>query len=291
MIHYRVEAPAKLNLTLRVTGKRKDGYHELDSLFVAIDDADQIEVKITSSASTNLSCVCSNPELCGEGNLAYRAAASYLDRASKTATVGIRINKRVWSGAGLGGGSSDAAAVLRVFSAHWGSLGPDELAALALEVGADVPFFLHDGPAWASGVGERLAPAVDVPELELLLLNPDKALSTARVFSALASSERSQPSADRQLNGSVERLIAQMQNDLQPAASLLCPQIEQMCRALEGCGALKAAMTGSGATVFGVFQDADRADRAHGELSNKTPFLAKRARILPGLTPLHRSHI
>ena len=158
-----LRAPAKVNLGLRITGVREDGYHCLDSVFVPLDLADEVALRVepaeTSRVFVSLSGAMASGLPAGPDNLAARAARAFLQRASLTAWVSIELEKRIPVGAGLGGGSSDAGAVLRGLATLFpGGICAEELAAIALELGADVPFFLAPRPARVRGIGERSEP-------------------------------------------------------------------------------------------------------------------------------------
>jgi 4-diphosphocytidyl-2-C-methyl-D-erythritol kinase len=170
-------APAKVNLVLRVGPPRPDGYHDLLSLMVPLDLADVVDVTVSARAGGVGCRVPGRPELDGPTNLAARAAALVKERFGRPEAVAIRIAKRIPVTAGLGGGSSDAAAVIRALARAFGIRDRAALAEVALAVGSDVPFFLGSGPAWARGRGEVLSPA-RVPPLDLVLAYPaDPALA------------------------------------------------------------------------------------------------------------------
>lgn len=287
-------APAKLNLGLRVIGRRPDGYHLLESLFVPIDLADRLRIAITPSRRVAITVTvtgATEEEVpAGAENLAVRAARRFLEDAQLTAEVRIDLEKRIPAGAGLGGGSSDAAAVLRALSEHFANVLPRaRLAGLALELGADVPFFLDPRPARVTGIGEQIEPLDPFPVLDLLLVTPAPPLSTATVFHAYdaaltpASPDRRMPAlrgdpgrilvaalanekAD-QVGPSAgseapRELIALLANDLAPVASRLHPGIARIRAELERLGARAVAMSGSGPTVFGLFESAEDARAA-----------------------------
>ena len=270
----RVEAPAKINAGLRVVGRRSDGRHELQSLFLPLDLADDIELEIRPGHAAPVL------ELSGEitgapadtSNLAARAASAFLAAAALERAVRIRLIKRIPVAAGLGGGSSDAGAVLRVLnSAFPDALAPAALTALAAELGADVPFFLDPRPAEVEGVGERIRP-VPAGELALLLANPGVPLATERVFrayDALAAGEAPAPAppaalllAGRPEDADPADLARLLHNDLEPAATRLCPPIAWLRAQLAGAGALAVGMSGSGPTLFAIFESAARAQEA-----------------------------
>lgn len=208
-------------------------------------------------------------------NLAYRAAAGFLAHAGARCGAALRLTKRVPAGAGLGGGSSDAGAVLRGLAALLpGAVPPDALLALALELGADVPFFLDPRPAEVSGVGERIAPAAGVPALPLIVLAPLVSVATAEVYAGFAAGApalTATPSPPRfaplpPRSASREAWAERTRNDLEPPATRLCPEIRRLRAALRDAGALAAGMSGSGAAVYGVFESEERRDQAIGRL-------------------------
>jgi 4-diphosphocytidyl-2-C-methyl-D-erythritol kinase len=268
-------APAKINLALRVLGRRADGYHEIDSVFLPLELGDRVEVVATPAAEAAVECRCPNaPQLDGPVNLAARAARAYLDRAPLRWRIELTIHKQIWIAAGLGGGSSDAGAVLRGLQQLASApLQPRPLAELARELGADVPFFLDPRPAHAEGIGDRITPLQLKAPLHLVLVNPGRPLSTAAVYAALglAAGERTgQPSLEL-VDLSDLALVA---NDLEPAAARLEAAIQPMRRALLDLGARAACMSGSGATVFGLFDSAQAAAAVAARLRDTTSWLA-----------------
>ncbi len=234
-----LEAPAKVNLGLRIRGRRSDGYHLLESLFVPLDLSDRLRVDVgavVASAPRRVTLAVSGDRAAGvpgdDSNLAVRAAQAFLAAAGRTdLVVAIQLEKRIPAQAGLGGGSSDAGAVLRALSAlvPWAA-GPEALAALALHLGADVPFFLEPRPALVTGIGERIEPAPKTPPLVLLLAHPGIGLSTAEVYAAFdalagALTAREPGPTVRPPEGPLEpeALARLLENDLEPAALRLCP--------------------------------------------------------------------
>lgn len=290
-----VTAPAKLNLGLRVTGRREDGYHELESLFVPIDWADDVAVEIeeASDVSVALSLAGSGTGIpADDTNLAVRAAARFLESADLRCRVRIELTKRLPPAAGLGGGSSDAGAVLRAL----GGLFPDalpahRLAEVALAVGADVPFFLDPRPAQVSGVGERIEPLSGIPRMAVLLVNPGIPLATAQVFRAydalvLPGASLTPPGPDSTLgpesklprasaSTSIAMLADRLHNDLEAAAVRLCPPIARLQERIRDAGAVGVGMSGSGPTVFGLFEDGAGAAAAQAEVSQGAPGLTQ----------------
>jgi 4-diphosphocytidyl-2-C-methyl-D-erythritol kinase len=217
----------------------------------------------------------------GPNNLAQRAAEAFFARAGGGGAA-LRLAKRVPAGAGLGGGSSDAGAVLRGLAALLpGRIPPGALRALALGLGADVPFFLDPRPAQVSGIGETIAPVQELPGLPLIVAWPGVSLATADVYRAFADlapalTESPPPPTFRPLPPRPGELAREawaerVRNDLEPAAIRLCPRIAELRDALLGAGALAAAMSGSGAAVYGVFESDERRDRAIERLSLAAP--------------------
>ena len=292
----RVLAPAQLNLGLRIVGRRADGHHELESAFVPLDLADELEVVVEPCAKAEVEL-----ELAGSGdglpadarNLAARAAHAFLEASGLRARVRIALRKRVPAAAGLGGGSSDAGAVLRALASRFPeALGPAALAELAVRLGADVPFFLDPRPALVGGIGERRAPLPGrIPSLPVLLGNPGEPLATASVFAAYAAGPREPSPAGRveelwraalagPPDGLGERLGPLLENDLEPAAELLCPALGAVRAALRAAGALAVGLSGSGATLYGLFASAAAAEVARARARLPAPAWLRLARTL-----------
>jgi 4-diphosphocytidyl-2-C-methyl-D-erythritol kinase len=269
-------APAKVNLYLHVTGRRADGYHTLDSLVAFADIGD----RLAAMPADRLSLTLSGPEApglagIGEDNLVLRAARRLAAAAGIAAGAALHLEKRLPIAAGLGGGSSDAAAALRLLGALW-QLPLDEpaLAALAAELGADVPACLWGRPVWVGGVGERLEPAAELPEAGILLANPRRELPTRAVFAArrgrFSAAGRFAPMPTD--IGALARLLADRCNDLTEPAIALVPDIASVLSALERLpGALLARMSGSGASCFALFPDRAAAERAEAVLAASRP--------------------
>jgi 4-diphosphocytidyl-2-C-methyl-D-erythritol kinase len=272
-----IVAPAKINLALRILGRRADGYHELDSILLPLGLEDLVEVTVVPATAAEVECRCpEHPELDGPGNLAARATRAYLERAGLPWRVELVVHKRIWTAAGLGGGSSDAGAALRALQQlSTASLAPPQLAELALELGADVPFFLDPRPARAQGIGDHLTPLLLSGPLHLVLVNPGRPLATAAVYAALGlrpgESAARAPLALPQALVDVAPLVV---NDLAAAAARLEPAIEPMRQALLLRGARAAGMSGSGATVFGLFDSPRAAAAVAAVLRETTPWLA-----------------
>lgn len=255
----REAAPAKLNLDLRVVGRRPDGYHLLDSLVVFADLGDELTFAEAPDLRLELTGPMAGELPAGGANLVRRAAEALAAAAGVAPPrAAIRLDKRLPVAAGLGGGSADAAATLRGLGRQWGvEIGPDRLAALALGLGADVPVCLGLRPARVRGVGERLDPVRGLRPLDLVLANPRRPLATAAVFRALRLDGRGP-------NGSTARgSWLASRNDLEAPARALLPLIGEVLAALAAVpGCALARMSGSGPTCFGLFPDAAAARAA-----------------------------
>jgi 4-diphosphocytidyl-2-C-methyl-D-erythritol kinase len=257
-------AYAKLNLVLHVGRQREDGLHAICSLVASIDLADEVTAEPKPSGEDSVQC----PGV-ADDNLAARALAEFRSRAGKELPpLTITINKRVPVAAGLGGGSADAAAALRIANRLAGEpLGPEELLRLAADLGSDVPSQLDPRHALVQGTGERIEP-VTLPPLAAVLIPDDEGLSTAAVYAELdrldGTREKLDPDPLRALAGvePAARLAAAVHNDLQAAALSLRPDLEARLDALRAAGAVGAAVSGSGPTCFGLFADRRAAERA-----------------------------
>ena len=270
----RAFAPAKVNLYLHVIGRRASGYHLLDSLIAFADIGDTI----TAAPADALALTVDGPEVAGiaglgDDNLVFRAARLLKERGRIEAGAALHLEKRLPAAGGIGGGSSDAAAVLRALSYLWDrQLDNEALAALALELGADMPACLAARPVWVGGIGEELQPAPFLPAAGIVLANPRRPLLTADVFRRWAgpfsSAARFEP-----VPADAARLVAALNsrhNDLTEAAVALAPEIGAVLdRLAELPGALLARMSGSGATCFALFPSRDAAAAA-GQLLART---------------------
>jgi 4-diphosphocytidyl-2-C-methyl-D-erythritol kinase len=260
-------AYAKLNLVLHVGARRADGLHPLCSLVASIDLADELIAEPKESGEDSVEC-----EGVPGDNLAARALAEFRSRAgNELPPLAVTIRKRVPVAAGLGGGSADAAATLRIANRLAGDpLGREELLRLAADLGSDVPAQLEPRHALVQGGGERIEPA-ELPPMAAVLLPDDTGLSTGAVYAELDRLEGARDSLDpeplqRLSDAAPEQLAAALDNDLQAAALSLRPDLEQRLEALRAAGALGAAVSGSGPTCFGLFSDRAAAERAAAEL-------------------------
>ena len=263
-------APAKVNLSLLVTGRRADGYHLLDSLVVFGPAADRLHARPASGLSLELAGPFAAGLTSGPENLVLRAAQSLAAWAGRPATAALVLEKHLPVASGIGGGSADAAAALRVLCRLWSVRPrPDVLAGLALGLGADVPVCLASRPARMTGVGEVLSPLPALPQCGLLLVNPGVAVSTADVFRGREAvfSRAGQAPAPWRDAVALAASLAGLGNDLEVPARTLAPAIGTVLErvgSLPGC--LLARLSGSGATCFGLFADPAAAIRGGDSL-------------------------
>ena len=255
-------APAKLNFFLHVTGRRADGYHTLESLFVSIDLADTVELALRDD--DRIARLADVPGVREEDDLSLRAACALRQAAGISRGASIRLVKRIPQGAGLGGGSSDAASVLLGLNRLWSlGLARPALIAIGATLGADVPFFLGDGPALVRGIGERLTP-MSVPAFWVALAMPAVHVPTVSIFAARELT-RATPSA--KMNVFSE---GYGHNDLEAVAVSRFPQVRDAVLALRRASP-RARMSGSGACVFAMFDAEHDATRALALLPAEIP--------------------
>ena len=260
-----VIANAKLNLYLDITGRREDGYHTLEMVMQSVSLSDVLEVEISDGSGITLSCDAAHIPS-DERNIAYKAAERYLDIAGIEASVDISIKKRIPSGAGMGGGSADAAAVLRALDRRFGLVTEEKLHDIALSIGADVPFCLTGGTKICRGIGEDISECRAVENCVFLVVMPDFTCPTAAAYkkyddTPIASENRlsefvcsiSDGSFPERMHNTFEMLY----ND---------SRIEDIKSVLTASGARGAMLTGSGAAVFGVFDDEQTAAEASKRL-------------------------
>jgi 4-diphosphocytidyl-2-C-methyl-D-erythritol kinase len=267
-----VRAYAKINLTLDVKGRRADGYHELATVMQTVDLHDTL--CLTSTGDGRVEIVCTRPELGNEENLAARAARLLRERFSISQGVLIELRKRIPVAAGLGGGSSDAAAVLLALQQWWRlPLSLSELQALAATLGSDVPFFLTGGLALCEGRGERVTPLAALwpqPMRWLLFLKPAISIATARVFQALPASDYSYGSASRDLVEALQegRLLQpeDFHNSLERGVLEHYPEVARAKADLLQAGASLVRLSGSGPTLYAPFPNLSSATRAQEQL-------------------------
>ncbi|HNY65712.1 MAG TPA: 4-(cytidine 5'-diphospho)-2-C-methyl-D-erythritol kinase [Deltaproteobacteria bacterium] len=252
----KIKAPAKINLYLKVLGKREDGFHELLTLMAPVSLFDEIELEPTGEG-VSLHAPGSGCE--ERKNIAYRAAELFLRETGAKGGVHIDIVKNIPVGAGLGGGSSDGAAVLMGMNDLFGTgLSTAELMDLAARIGSDCPFFILREPRFMGGRGEIPLQKAVLEERSYLIVVPPLEISTALVYFHLKCPLTLYDKTYKSNNVVMEQLIVPeriLQNDLEDSAFGLCPEIEPIKKELLDAGALGVLMSGSGSSVFGVFRD------------------------------------
>ncbi|TWG63094.1 MULTISPECIES: 4-(cytidine 5'-diphospho)-2-C-methyl-D-erythritol kinase [unclassified Aminobacter] len=270
-------APAKVNLALHITGQRADGYHLLDSLVVFTEAGDRITVEPADTDTFTISAPFGAGLDTGPDNLVIRARDRMRELtaiAVPPTPVAIHLEKNLPVASGIGGGSSDAAATLRALCRLWGIL-PDseDLDAIGLKLGADVPMCVRAHTLVARGIGEEIEPA-RLPSLAMVLVNPGVAISTPAAFRALQRKDNPPlPPVpdDASFEEIVEWLAGWTRNDLEPPARSLAPEVGETLDALRDAGAALARMSGSGATCFGLFPSQAEAEAAAARLAAAHP--------------------
>ncbi|MBN2059979.1 MAG: 4-(cytidine 5'-diphospho)-2-C-methyl-D-erythritol kinase [Deltaproteobacteria bacterium] len=263
-----IKAPAKLNIRLKVVGRRHDGYHEIVTIMVPVDLYDFIHLKIKPCSGINLVCKGFSAPA-DETNLASRAASLFFSETKKKDGLIIDLIKNIPIGAGLGGGSSNAASVLKSLNNYYSNpLSKTEMHDLAVSLGADVPFFLECRPSVATGIGDILEPIDKWPNLYYLIIIPPVSVSTSWAYEnvrlQLTTDEYSYINSVLKFEPIPISHI--LENDLEKVTSASFPIIETLKKMLLDAGAEGAVMSGSGSSVFGVFSSADRAKSAEAEL-------------------------
>lgn len=276
-------AYAKVNLTLDVLGKREDGYHDLKSVMQTISIRDDIEIDVGTGKPWCLKCDKENIPA-DERNLAWKAAKIYLDTLKKDPDgIEIRITKRIPSQAGLGGGSADAAAVLRALNRHYGEpLSILALAELGAQVGSDVPFCTICGTAMVEGRGERVRKLPDIPECFFVVCKPEFSVSTPELYrkideAAIARRPDNQAMESAILAGDLGRIAENVWNVFDPVVTAEHLELNYIKSILNSYGAVTQQMTGSGSAVFGIMPSFEYAAVACSMLKENYPqiFIAK----------------
>lgn len=277
-----IQTAAKINLCLRVLGRRADGYHEVETVLHTVGVWDRVTIRDPGSSEITITIISGEaPE--AEGNLCCRAASLLAQRTGAKRGAAIALDKGIPLRSGLGGGSSDAAATLVGLSRLWGlDLPPDELNAIAAEVGADVPFFLRGGCCLARGMGEKLTPC---PELTawLVIVAPERGVSTGQAYAALRRGatlgRRRAPSRpikrlmDALKGGDIASVAAALHNDFEAAKIAGIDEALKAKEQLVSAGCLGAAMSGSGSAVFGLARDRPHAEEVASPLRPNWPWV------------------
>ena len=263
-------APAKINTCLHVLGKRADGYHDLAMLMQPVSLYDEITIRVSRGEGVEASCpgVEMPP---GEENITALAARALLQEAGIRCRVSIAVEKNIPVAAGLGGGSSDAATVLTGLNRMLDlGFGREKLMEVGVALGADVPFFMVGGPAWATGIGDRLEEVDSMPDLWYVLVNPGVAVSTAWVYGNLVLTSPGDADKLRRFPGTTVEFVRLLHNDLEQVTITKYPVVGEIKQRLLECGAAGSLMSGSGPTVFGAFTSEESARTAAERLSNET---------------------
>jgi 4-diphosphocytidyl-2-C-methyl-D-erythritol kinase len=268
-----IQAFAKINWSLDITGIRPDGFHLMDMVMQPVSLSD--EISLLPSSGISLETDGYPVSRADESNLAWKAAAILREKTGTGKGVRIRLHKRIPMGAGMGGGSADAAAVLYGLNRLWNlHLSPSELEKIGLTLGADIPFCLHGGLARVQGIGEMIEEYECVSNYRLLVIQPCRGLSTKEIFKLYDSScSPYHPKTELVLasfaNHDSAGLSGSMFNVLEPVSSLKCPEISIAVEELKEAGAFAAQMTGSGSAVFGAFRSSGDLEKALSCLSKK----------------------
>ena len=298
----QLQAYAKVNLFLRVLGKRPDGFHDIRTLFQTVSLSDSLSVRMTPASRPAVKLACSREDLQGEDNLAWRAADRMLRLTGLAAQIEVTLDKAIPSGAGLGGGSSDAAAVIRAVASMLATRPADQaLFEVAAELGSDVPFLLLGGSAIGTGRGTELKPLADLPPAALVIAQPAVEVSTAWAYRALrehraaltsgldkSKIEGSGLSSNAPFIGSLPGSREGMVNDFESVVFRRYPLIAALKERLQASGAQPALMSGSGSAVYGVFESYQSARlvaqtlRAEGIAAWPAEYVGRAASGVPG---------
>lgn len=270
-------SPAKINLHLRVLGKREDGYHDIATLMQRISLYDEIEF---SPREKGIVVKCPGTPLPeNEDNIAYKAAKSLFSQASCHSGIEITIRKKIPIAAGLGGGSSNAATTLITLNDLMKfNYSTENLMKIGAKLGADIPFFVFGKTAWAFGIGDRLQAAKNIPQLWFVLVNPRFDISTKMIYESL-NLRLTNTTEKFSIHGfsTIDDIARELYNDLEKVTLNLHPILKELKELLLSCGALGSLMSGSGPTVFGIFADKKGALKAEEKLKAKEKWSVFRA--------------
>ena len=275
-----LQAPAKVNYRLDVLRRRTDGYHDMRMIMQRFDLCDDILITLNDTPGIRVTCGSEGvPD--GPGNIAWRAADELLSLAGRKVGVDIVITKRIPVAAGLGGGSSDCAAVLMGLNQLLElGLSDARLMEIGVKLGADVPFFIFKKTALAEGIGEQLTAIEQIPLVWLAIVNPNVPVSTAWVYQNLQLTNRSDDFKMPRFYSSIADICAVLGNDLEAVTIRRYPVISEIKGRLQALGAAGVLMSGSGPTVFGIFEQEDAARQAVVELTRGTGWFAAAARTI-----------
>lgn len=275
-----LQAPAKVNYRLDVLRRRPDGYHDLRMIMQRFDLCDDIQITLSDTPGIRVTCGREGvPD--GPGNIAWRAADELLSLAGREVGVDIVITKRIPVAAGLGGGSSDCATVLMGLNQLLElGLSDARLMEIGVKLGADVPFFIFKKTAVAEGIGEQLTAIEQIPPVWLAIVNPNVPVSTAWVYQNLQLTNRSDDFRMPRFYSSIADICAVLGNDLEAVTIRRYPVISEIKGRLRALGAVGVLMSGSGPTVFGIFEQEDAARKAVVELARGTGWFTAAARTI-----------
>ena len=264
-------APAKVNLYLHVLSRRSDGYHLLDSLVVFPQQGDRVTVAPAEDLRLEVKGPFATDVPKGEDNLVLRAAQALAATAGRSPAVSVCLEKSLPVASGIGGGSADAAAVLRALTELWElRIDSDALSRIALSLGADVPMCLASRSAYVGGIGDEMEPTLPLPDFAVVLVNPRIPLPTPAVFKSRSGPFSASGRFERAPADAAElaALLSQRRNDLMPAAIALVPAVSNVLSALESTpGVMLSRMSGSGATCFGLCSDQADAEKTAAVLA------------------------
>ncbi|MDO5546993.1 MAG: 4-(cytidine 5'-diphospho)-2-C-methyl-D-erythritol kinase [Eubacteriales bacterium] len=278
MKQHSIRAHAKINLTLDVVGRREDGYHLVEMVMQSIGLHDIVTVAI-ETGTQDISIHTSNEQLADDkSNLCYRAAALFLQETGvPNDGIAITVRKQIPMAAGLAGGSTDAAAVLVLLDRLYETqLTQEQLCAMGLKLGADVPFCLLGGTMLAQGIGEKLTRLPDAPNPIIVLCKPPVAVSTPAIYRAIDQYEiEEHPSTEAMVRAmeqcNLQELANELNNVMQPVTAELHPEILEIREIMLDYGAVGALMSGSGPSIFAIFVDPDEAQEAYDKLKEQYP--------------------
>ena len=270
----KIKAYAKVNLSFDVVGKRVDGYHLLETVMQSVSLCDEIELKVRDSG---IELTCSDGSICGENNLAYRAAKCYFEAANKYGAFGgvsIHIDKKIPLAGGLGGGSADAAAVLVALNKMFVKLPDEKLLELAVSLGADVPFCVYGGTALAKGVGEQLEFLKDFPQSHIVIAKRGQKSSTGDMYNKLDSEVLKHPDTKKVVEGINNGDLLLFKQGAYNCFEQVCDidNLEYAKAILNENGAVYSGLSGAGPSIIGVFQDLSSAKNAVKKLSQEDFF-------------------
>ena len=272
-----MDSYGKINLSLDVIERRRDGYHNIDTIMQLIDIKDEVTLEEIPEKTCKITC--SNPVIPrDEANLVYKAWKLFQEKTGYDKGLKIHLEKRIPQAAGLAGGSSNAATVLKYLNGQAGSfLTVKDLMTLGREIGADVPYFFCEKTVRAQGIGDVFDELPSLKGTPVLILNNGREVSTKEIYQRLTPSKTSSIDSVAQAiqEGSLEKLAVFAYNSMEKVVFDLHPELGEIKKEVQNLGALYSLMSGSGATIFGVFKDEKALDRAYQEVKDKYPLVIK----------------